>query len=125
MAEESAEEVYEYVQDDEPIDVSIQNEDFVVTLPNVEWRGEVLEMGLRAEREPNALLIRSITPFYGHAGDIYVIRRNPDTVILDINGKEIAHTDIPVGAIVELTSSSAVFLTKPAIGGASLIQIVE
>ena len=122
---EAAEEVYEYAQVDEPVDVPIQQEDFVITFSTVEWRGEVLEMGWRAERNPNALFIKSITPFFGDAGNVYVIRMNLDTVILDINGEEIAHTDIPVGSIVELTSSSAVFPMKPAIGGASLIQVVE
>ena len=125
VAEEATEDVYEYAQGEESVDMSIQQEDFVITFSTVEWRGEVLEMRLRAERGPNALLIRSITPFHGDAGDVYVIRMNPDTVILDINGEEIAYTDITVGSIVELISSSGVFLTKPAIGGASLIQVVE
>jgi len=99
---------------------------FVVTFTKIEWRGEVLPMGVRAEREPNALFIKSLTPFWGDdVGQNFIMRTGHDTVFLGANGAEITLDDIPVGAIVDLVSSSALFLMKPPIGGASFVQIVE
>jgi len=118
----------EPVQTSEPLDyeAATPEDAFVVTFGEVKWRGRVLSMGVRAGIEPNALFIKSLTPFWGDdVGQNFVMRTGHDTVFLDADGAEITLGDIPVGAIVDLVSSSALFMSKPPIGGASFVQIVE
>jgi len=120
--------INEPVQTSEPLDyeAATPEDAFVVTFTEIEWRGEVLPMGWRAEREPNALFIKSLTPFWGDdVGQNFIMRTGHDTVFLDADGMEITLGDIPVGSIVDLVSSSALFLMNPPIGGASFVQIVE
>jgi len=92
------------------------------------FRGEVLAFDpMFSYRNDEALLfVYSLTPVMGHPiGGRYFINQNESVVIRDMDGETISHTDIPVGAIVEIRYTMLVLLSYPAIiPGATEIYIV-
>ena len=94
------------------------------------FRAEVIDIDTHdfATMSENALLfVRSLTSVMHHpTGGSYYIYGDDSIVIRDIHGNAISHTDIPVGAIVEITYRRLVLQSYPAIiPNATRIRIVE
>jgi len=119
-AELFTEELIEYHQITEP------ETNFEITFDIVTFRAEVLEMDSpRAERNPHALLVQSMTPFVGDVGERYIVRINTHTMVIDVCGTYISYADILPGTIVDITTTATAFLMRPAITGADVIRVVE
>ena len=92
------------------------------------FRAEVLEIDqyYYLRHEEAFLFVYSITPVGSHEnGGRYFINRNDSIVVLDAHGEPMSYSDIPSGAIVDITYSAVVLQTDPAIiPGATLIQVV-
>jgi len=99
-----------------------------VTPDLLTFRAEVLEIDqyYYLRHEEALLFVYSITPVGSHEnGGRYFINRNDFIAVLDAYGEPMSYSDIPSGAIVDITYSAVVLQTDPAIiPGATLIQVV-
>ena len=75
------------------------------------------------------LLVNELKPPWGEnagKGDAYYIWDNLSVAVLDPNNKQIKFSDIPEGAIVDITFAGIVLSSLPAhVNGTLLIQIIE
>ncbi|MCL2627742.1 MAG: hypothetical protein FWD44_03475 [Oscillospiraceae bacterium] len=128
--------IYAYFTlDGEPIPDTIKrmDSDFYHPLSGIStFRAEVMNLIDQNYREVSAdntgLLVKSMQPFWGNDTNgslLYVLNSHSNTV-LDLNGKQIHFSDIPIGAIIDITFSGIILTSNPAIIGANLlIRIIE
>jgi len=99
------------------------------TVDVLTFRAEVLEFDSDyfLQNDDALLFVYSITPVGSHSGrGRYFINRNDSVSVYGMNGEPISYTDIPVGAVVDITYYAYVLQSYPAIiPGAISIQIVE
>ena len=78
-------------------------------------------------RSDALLLVYSITPVGVHSiGSRYFISQNDSIILLDMCGEPISHSDVPLGAIVEVTYYALVLESKPAVVPHAIsVQIVD
>ena len=72
------------------------------------------------------LLVKSLTPFWesSKTGDPYYIWDNLTVTVLDSNSRQIRFSEIPQGAIMDVSFSGPILTSLPGqIGGALLIQL--
>lgn len=90
--------------------------------PNSSWQDDLL-----LQNYDVLLFVYSVTPVMENTiGSRYFITWNDNIVILDTSGETISESDIPPGAIVDITSPQITFGPRPAIiPYATQIQVVD